>query len=50
MRLFNGGQHMDLIRCEEIDDGTFLAEGMRVTYVAVSDGDEIHAEHVRIAG
>ncbi|MFC5721296.1 cold-shock protein [Streptomyces gamaensis] len=32
-----------------LEDGTFLTEGLRVTYVLVDDGeDEAHAERVRI--
>ncbi|WP_043262924.1 cold shock domain-containing protein [Streptomyces sp. CT34] len=32
-----------------LEDGTFLTEGLRVTYVVVGDdGDDLRAEHVRI--
>lgn len=37
-----------LVRRRAIEDGTFLTEGLRVTYVAVNGTDELHAEHVRI--
>jgi len=34
---------------EALDDGTFLTEGIRVTYLLVGeDDDNLRAEHVRI--
>jgi cold shock protein len=34
---------------EALQDGTFVTEGLRVTYVAVGDSDDdVHAEHVLI--
>ncbi|MGW1072848.1 cold-shock protein [Streptomyces sp. NPDC002537] len=37
-----------LVRRQAIEGGTFLTEGLRVTYVAVNGSDEVHAEHVHI--
>ncbi|MEV5506777.1 cold shock domain-containing protein [Streptomyces orinoci] len=39
-----------LVRRGAIEGGTFVTEGMRVTYVAVTEGEEVHAEHVRPLG
>ncbi|WP_405879444.1 cold shock domain-containing protein [Streptomyces sp. NBC_01136] len=37
------------VQREAIEGGTFLAEGLRVTYVLVGDDDDdLHAEHIRI--
>ncbi|MFI9723003.1 cold shock domain-containing protein [Streptomyces sp. NPDC052396] len=45
----NGDDGRDvLVRREAIEGGTFVTEGMRVTYVAVGEDDEVHAERVRI--
>ncbi len=37
-----------LVHRRAIQGGTFLTEGMRVTYVAVDGSDGVHAEHVHI--
>ncbi|MFI6056240.1 cold shock domain-containing protein [Streptomyces violascens] len=38
-----------MVHRRDIEGGTFLTEGMRVTYVAVTGSGEVHAEHVHIA-
>ncbi|MGD3109612.1 MULTISPECIES: cold-shock protein [unclassified Streptomyces] len=39
------------VRSEDLEDGTFLTEGLRVTYVVVGeDEDDLRAERVRIVG
>ncbi|WP_053728873.1 cold shock domain-containing protein [Streptomyces sp. WM6378] len=38
-----------LVRREAIEGATFLTEGLRVTYVAVTGSGELHAEHVHLA-
>ncbi|GAA0414064.1 cold shock domain-containing protein [Streptomyces luteireticuli] len=38
------------VRRDDLEDGTFVTEGMRVTYVVVGAGeDDLRAERVRVS-